>query len=125
MDEKRLQEYRALAGFQLQFADRGDSHKVMEMQEAIEGWIGEKIKIDILVSYQGLKAQPMREINCSLSAEEIKAYRILVADAYKAFDEKGWEAWRDAQPKIELFVQGAIERHVFEALKPFIKISKN
>ena len=119
-------EYRSLTGYQLQWGQKNDSHKVMEMQLVIENWIAEKIKIDILVAFGGMGSSPIRKINCSLSLEELKAYRIMVADAFKLFEERGWEAWRDAQPKIELFVEGAIEQHVFDALVPFttMKINK-
>lgn len=125
MEQKILAEYRSLTGYQLQWGQKNDSHKVMEMQLVIENWIAEKIKIDILVAFGGMGASPIRKINCSLSLEELKAYRIMVADAFKLFEERGWEAWRDAQPKIELFVEGAIEQHVFDALVPFITLKIN
>ncbi len=123
MEEKRLAEYRLLTGVQLQWADRGDTHKVMEMQLVVETWIAEKTRIDILVSFEGMKVKPTREINCSMTAEEIRVFRLMVGGAFDVFSDKGWDAWRDEQPAIERFVQTTIEDHVLDAVRPFLKMN--
>ena len=125
MNDERLREYRGLVGIQLQFEERGDTHKVMEMQHELEKWVALQIQADIVLAWEGMKAHPMHEVNCSLTVPEVKAYRMLVAEAMKIYSDGGFIPWSQQQEKIELFIQGAIDKHVLDATRTSITISQN
>jgi hypothetical protein len=125
MNDERLREYRGLVGVQLQFEERGDTHKVMELQIELEKWVALQIQADIVLAWEGMKAHPMHAVNCSLLVAELKAYRMMVAEAMKIYSEFGFIPWSQQQEKIELFVQGAIDKHVLDATRTSITISKN
>jgi hypothetical protein len=125
MNGDRLREYRGIVGVQLQFEERGDTHKVMEMQHELEKWVALQIQSDILLAWEGMKAHQMHAVNCSLTVEEIKAYRMLVAEAMKIYADSGFVPWSQQQERIELFVQGAIDKHVLDATRTSITLRQN
>jgi hypothetical protein len=126
MKDIRLNEYRAMAGLQLLFGQRGDSHKVMEMQFALEKWIAEQVRFDVVLALEQMKAHPIKEIPCNMTRDEIAAYRMLQGVGMKLFAEEGFEVWRLHQiQKVELFVDGLIAERVLGAVKPFLTITVN
>jgi hypothetical protein len=125
MNDQQLREYRGIVGIQLQFEERGDTHKVMEMQIVLEKWVAMQIQQVILLAWQGVKARPMYEVNCSLKVDEKKAYRMMVAEAMKIYSEGGFIPWSQQQEKIELFIQGTIDKHVLDATRSLITIHQN
>ena len=108
------------------FGQRGDSHKVMEMQFALEKWIAEQVRFDVVLALEQMKAHPIKEIPCNMTRDEIAAYRMLQGVGMKLFAEEGFEVWRLHQiQKVELFVDGLIAERVLGAVKPFLTITVN
>lgn len=132
MIQERLQEYRALVGLQVQFAQDGDSHQVMKFQLLLEKTIAEWIRMDVVAALQEMKAHPLKEIKCNMTTDEITAYRFLQGDGMRFFSEdgfegrKGFDEWKVYQVnRMELFVEGLIEQRVLDAVKPFLTIRVN
>lgn len=132
MTTERLQEYRSLVGLQVQFAQEGNSHKVMDMQDVIERTIAEWIRIDVVAALQEMKAHPLKEIKCNMTVDEITSYRMMQGDGMRFFcpdgfeGRKGFDEWKVYQVnRMELFVEGLIEQRVLDAVKPFLTIRVN
>jgi len=132
MNNKRLIEYRSMVGLQLQFAEAGDNHKVLEMQEVIEHWIAEMLRQDVVAALQEMNAHPLKPIPCNMTADEVSAYRRIQGDGMLFFcpdgfeGRKGLEEWKKYQvEKAEAFVSGLLEQRLLDAIRPFIVIKLN
>lgn len=101
--------YRACVGLQVQYAQAGDSHKVMDLQIQLEDWIKRRAEAKI-------KAYAGKDIVAELNwSEEARAqYRKLCADAMRRADE-GFASWAAAQQKVEQWVSDFIQQGVFQA----------
>lgn len=132
MIQERLQEYRALVGLQVQFAQDGDSNEVMKFQLLLEKTIAEWIRMDVVAALQEMKAHPLKEIKCNMTVDEITSYRMMQGDGMRFFcpdgfeGRKGFDEWKVYQVnRMELFVEGLIEQRVLDAVKPFLTIRVN
>lgn len=132
MTEQRLAEYRSIVGLQLQFAQEGDNHKVVEMQEFLEKWIAEELREGVIAALQEMNAHPLKPIVCNMAADEIAAYRKIQGDGMLFFTEdgfegrRGFEEWKRYQiEKAELFVGGLLEQRLLDAVRPFITMRVN
>jgi hypothetical protein len=132
MTQQQLAEYRAMVGLQLQFAEQGDNHKVMEMQEHLERWIAVQIKNGVISSLVEMKATPLKEIICNLELVEVEHYRVIQANGLSFFcpdgfqGRKGVDEWKMFQVEMaEVYVTDLIERRLLEAVAPFLSMRVN
>jgi hypothetical protein len=132
MTEEQLKNYRAISGLQLQYAQDGDKDGVMRMQEALEKYIGDCVRIELMAALSEMKAHPIKPIVCNMTKEEITAYRMMQGDGIRFFTEdgfegrRGFEDWKAYQiGRVEAFVSGLIEQRVLDAVKPFLTIRVN
>jgi hypothetical protein len=132
MTQERLSEYRSIVGIQLQFAQIGDSHKVIDMQEVLERWIAERLQEDIISALQEMQAHPVKDIICNMTLEEVRDYRIIQGNGMRFFCPDGFEArsgfeeWEKYQvEKAESFVSELLNRRLLDAIHPFIAIRIN
>jgi hypothetical protein len=132
MTTDQLQNYRALTGLQLQYAQDSDNDGVMRLQEALEKLIGDFVHEELLAALTEMKAHPLKPIPCHMTKEEVTAYRMIQGDGMRFFTEDGFEGrrgfdeWKAYQiGRAELFVSGLIEQRVLDAVKPFLTIRVN
>lgn len=103
--------YRVYAGLQIQYAQNGDMHKVMELQIKLEQWIQgcAMVKIDILYK---------EKVNLSWSPEARAQFRKLCADGIAKAND-GFEQWVLGQHIIERWVSDYIQQAIFQATIKF------
>jgi hypothetical protein len=102
-----LRAYRSCIGLQVQYAQAGDSHKVMELQHQLEGWISR-------CAQNKIKAAMGETITLVWSDEAKEQYRKRCADAM-TFADKGFDHWVLAQQSVEEWVSDYIQQGVFQA----------
>jgi hypothetical protein len=132
MNAERLAEYRAMVGLQLQFAQEEDNDQVMKMQEALERWIAETLRQDVVASLLEMRARPLKDIICNMTLDEVKAYRMIQGDGMRFFcpdgfeGRRGFEEWKRYQIETaEMFVGGLLEQRLLDAIRPFITMRVN
>jgi hypothetical protein len=132
MTQELLAEYRAMVGLQMQFAVLGDNDEMMKMQEILEHWIAERLRDEVVLALQEMKALPMVDIVCDLTVFEKRAYRRIQGDGFKFFcpegfyGRRGMEEWKKYQiEEAELFVLGLLEQRLLDAVRPFMTMRIN
>lgn len=118
LTDSELRVYRAYVGKQLAFAERGDSHKVAEMQFNLITII-EVICTNYLFRVTGQRWEV--KMPDSAKAE----YALMVGRGFEAA-ALGFKEWAEQQAKIEAWVSGYIESAAVQAQPPTITgISEN
>lgn len=118
LTDAELREYRKIVGVQLHFAERGDSHKVAEMQMRLIGLI-QKICTRYLCFVTG-EFWVVEMPNSALAEYALMQGRAMEAAAL------GFKEWAEQQVKIEAWVSGYIESAAVQAQPPTITgISEN
>lgn len=118
LTDSELRLYRGIVGTQLHFAERGDAHKVAEMQMKLIGLIQ---KICTRYLFQVTGDVWVVEMPNSAAAE----YALMVGRAMEA-SALGFKEWAEHQVKIEAWVSGYIESAAVQAQPPTIAgISEN
>lgn len=107
LSKDELAIYRGLVGLQVQYAQLGDSHKVMELQLELEKWIQGCAEVKIERAGGG-------RVVLSWSNEARAQYRSICADAMLK-ERDGFVAWANAQFKVERWVSDYIQQGVFQA----------
>ena len=101
-----LNAYRACVGLQVHYAQMGDTHKVMDLQIQLEGWI--KGCAEVKIRAYGVVTDIV------WSDHALVQYRKLCAEAMQMADV-GFAAWKEKQLKIEQWVSDYIQQGVFQA----------
>ena len=102
-----LQQYRDLVGLQMAYAQIGDSHKVVHLQNALMGMIR---------IFAERRITEKTGANCKLTWSDVATgqYMKLCAEGMKAADE-GFGVWKKKQLEIEAWVSTYIEQGVLQA----------
>jgi hypothetical protein len=107
LSDAELRAYRACVGLQVQYAQAGDSHKVVELQQQLEGWIKR-------CAEKKVAGSTGQRVQLNWSGKALSIYRKLCADAMAKAAE-GFHVWAAEQYKIEAWVSDCIQGALFQA----------
>ena len=106
LSNSELRSYRNLVVLQGAYAQRGDSHKVMELQDKLENWIRVTAQSKIAIATG-------EKVDLSWSEDARTQYRERCATGLEKID-CGFEAWSAQQRLIEQWVSDYIQQGVFQ-----------
>lgn len=124
LSDMEIREYRSLVGLQLQYAEAGDTHKVMEMQMVLVQFIIDKVKFEVSKAL-ALLMNDRPIVVAMLTNVNLAEYALKNGKAFEIYDEFGFgDEWKKYQAEIEEWIGNLIDERVLEITKPFLKISK-
>lgn len=109
-----LHHYRSLVGLQLSYAQKGDSHKVAELQRELMAWVTR-------LATRLIKERTGQVVDLRWSLDGESQYVTMVAES---FGVTTMEEWKRKQMEIERWVSGYIEQALLQASLPVLKMDQ-